>query len=283
MTKKQVKALFKDCGDIESVRMRSIPIDSPGLPKKASIAMGKISTTRETCNAYVVFADSESAEKALKLNGEQVRGHHIRVDMAESKRKDFNPRLSVFVGNLSFSAEEEAVRRFFAQCGKVEGVRLIRDKETSMGKGFGYVAYTDVDGVQAAVKMHGQKFQGRELRVFRAAKREKAARMDKERKERAAAKGLKKSPQGQPLPRQGGKQVEGKPSGGARRLEEKGSREKAHQGFKANAKSVPKFKTKDKVKGKLGKKKAKTAERMKKHKKQTHKLQKMVKKSKAQK
>lgn len=72
MTKKQVKALFKDCGEISSVRMRSIPIEGPALDKKASIVMGKIHPQRETCNAYVVFEDVEGALKAIKLNGTQV-------------------------------------------------------------------------------------------------------------------------------------------------------------------------------------------------------------------
>jgi len=148
-----------------------VPIEGPALDKKASIVSGKVHPTRETCNAYIVFAEAEGAQKALKLNGTQARGHHIRVDMAEGGNKQLNPRLSVFVGNLAFTAEEEAVRRYFGQCGKVASVRLIHDKATSLCKGFGYVLFNDTDGVQAAVKMHGTKFQGRPIRVFRASQR----------------------------------------------------------------------------------------------------------------
>ncbi len=52
------------------VRLRSIPIEDPGLPKKASIAMGKIHPNRETCNAYIVFKNVASVALALKKNGE---------------------------------------------------------------------------------------------------------------------------------------------------------------------------------------------------------------------
>jgi RNA recognition motif-containing protein len=191
-----------------------------------------------------------------------VRGHHIRVDLVEGSRKQFNTRLSIFVGNLAFSAEEEAVRRYFGQIGKVVNVRLIRDKQTSLGKGFGYVEFGDVDAVQAAVKLHGKKFQGRELRVFRAAKRDKVDKIQEKRLERTAGKPVAKKPQNPNM--QHGK-FKGRDKAGEKREKDKGT----HQGFKANPKSVPKFKVKGAMaaaggKGKLGKKKTKTQERLKK-------------------
>lgn len=36
---------------------------------------------------------------------------------------------------------ELALRQHFEDCGTVEGVRLIRDRDTGMGKGFGYVLF----------------------------------------------------------------------------------------------------------------------------------------------
>ena len=37
--------------------------------------------------------------------------------------------------------KEEKVRKLFAVCGDIDNVRLIRDKNTCMGKGFGYVLF----------------------------------------------------------------------------------------------------------------------------------------------
>lgn len=48
---------------------------------------------------------------------------------------------SLFVGNLAFNIDDEAVRNHFEEFGTVEGVRLIRDKATGVGKGFGYVLF----------------------------------------------------------------------------------------------------------------------------------------------
>src|SRR5262245_33857531 len=41
----------------------------------------------------------------------------------------------------SSDAEEEALRAHFDACGAIEYVRLVRDKETNVGKGIGYVKF----------------------------------------------------------------------------------------------------------------------------------------------
>jgi hypothetical protein len=45
----------------------------------------------------------------------------------------------LYVGNLPFTATDEAVRALFAQHGSVEKVSLITDRETGRPRGFGFV------------------------------------------------------------------------------------------------------------------------------------------------
>lgn len=62
-----------------------------------------------------------------------------------------NPKMSVFVGGLDYAAQEQDVRVFFEELVKAErgpratsyitGVRIVRDKDTQLGKGFGYVHF----------------------------------------------------------------------------------------------------------------------------------------------
>jgi RNA recognition motif-containing protein len=179
---KTIKAFFRDCGEVESVRLRSLPVENPVLPKKAAIAMGKINGKRETCNAYVVFKSKDSMAAALRKDGASFgdEGHRIRVDEAKPPGeggKSHNVRLSIFVGNVPFNAEEEALRNHFSKCGEITKVRLVRDSKTLVGKGFGYVTFTDCDAVSDAMALNGSKLLKRELRVTRCSKKPSPAQL----------------------------------------------------------------------------------------------------------
>lgn len=108
------------------------------------------------------------------LDGTQFEGRTLRVDHVAAPTNDHgntavrDPASTVFVGNLEFTANEEDLRVFFetlltAEMGPpsddskskeaeseehqrmphwVSSVRIIRDKDTQLGKGFGYVRFT---------------------------------------------------------------------------------------------------------------------------------------------
>jgi len=79
--------------------------------------------------------------------------------------------MSVFVGNLPFSASEEQVRELFAQYGGVESVRLITDRDTGRPRGFGFVEMDPDDAVAAIEALNGTELDGRALRVNEAQER----------------------------------------------------------------------------------------------------------------
>jgi hypothetical protein len=118
-----------------------------------------------------VFEDAASVPAALKLNGSELGGHHVRVDTVggSARTQKFNNRLSLFVGNLDYRVNEEALHAHFSAVGGegVVAVRCIRDKATSFGKGFAYVHFSTVDALSAAIKLDGKPFEGRPLRVSR--------------------------------------------------------------------------------------------------------------------
>ena len=169
-TKKQILRMFKTCGKVESVRLRSLHIKEGKLPKKVAVRRQKQLTEESTFNAYVVFSSEEEAEKSLKLNGTLLNGRHLRVDLVAKKEstKLKETHLSIFVGNLPFTADEEKLRSCFSDCGDVESVRIIRDAKTGIGKGFGFVSFSDKSGVMFAVKQNRKiELDGRKLRVFK--------------------------------------------------------------------------------------------------------------------
>jgi RNA recognition motif-containing protein len=71
----------------------------------------------------------------------------------------------IYVGNLPFSATEEAVRALFSQYGTVESVALINDRETGRPRGFGFVEMPKADAAKAIQSLNGQNMDGRPLKV----------------------------------------------------------------------------------------------------------------------
>ncbi|KAJ5121582.1 uncharacterized protein N7515_009543 [Penicillium bovifimosum] len=74
------------------------------------------------------------------------------------------PPYTCHVGNLSFEATEADISELFAGCG-VTNVRIVDDKLTKAPKGFGYVEFETVEGLQKALDLSGSTLQGRSIRT----------------------------------------------------------------------------------------------------------------------
>jgi len=163
-TKKSLKRFFKQYGDIENLRLRSAAPADPKIPKKGVIAMKDFHDSCHTINAYIVYKELKSAKEALQANGQVFDGLTLRVD-SSTKPKEHNHDCSIFVGNLPFDIEEEVLRRHFVDCGKIVNIRLIKDKRTRIGKGFGYVLFENKEEVDFALQLNGRELSGRKLRI----------------------------------------------------------------------------------------------------------------------
>ena len=72
----------------------------------------------------------------------------------------------IYVGNLPFSADENAVRTLFAAHGTVDSVALINDRETGRPRGFGFVEMTsNSEAARAIQNLNGHQMDGRALKV----------------------------------------------------------------------------------------------------------------------
>jgi RNA recognition motif-containing protein len=210
--RRKLEALFRPFGKIISSRFRSIAPAKPNIPPGAALAGRLWHPARRTCNAFLVFQEPVAVERALTLNGTALdlddgTQVHLRVDrcrlaprkvrerllengtdICELKRSSLvgatdeaNTRLaeahwdhqhSIFLGNVPFDANEEEIRRLFADCGPVTNVRLVRDAQTSMGKGFAYVTFAPEANMDLALGRHeAVLLRGRYLRVQRSSAR----------------------------------------------------------------------------------------------------------------
>ncbi|NXP17630.1 RBM34 protein, partial [Scytalopus superciliaris] len=170
-----LKSLFKKYGQIQSIRFRSLIPAEDTISKKVAAIKHKVHPNVKFVNAYVVFKEECDAQKALKENGTEIAsGFHIRVDTASNASSHDNKR-SVFLGNLPYDILDDAVREHFHVCGDVVGVRVVRDRKTGLGKGFGYVLFENTDAVHLALKLNNSVLMGRKVRVQRIGQKRKKA------------------------------------------------------------------------------------------------------------
>lgn len=80
--------------------------------------------------------------------------------------------ISIYVGNLPYSATEDEVRELFGEYGDVKRVYLPTDRETGRPRGFGFVEMDDDVARSAIDGLQGARLDGRTLTINEARPRE---------------------------------------------------------------------------------------------------------------
>ncbi|XP_054710577.1 RNA-binding protein 34-like isoform X2 [Uloborus diversus] len=164
--KKELLKMFNPFGSIQSMRLRGAIPRKETISKKVAGKTGKYHEAIHSIKAYIVFEEQKSAKKALVLNGSLLNGRHIVVDAAaNSTEKSYEDKRSIFIGNLPYDVDDEAVWTAFDNCGKIDRVRIIRDCVTGVGKGFGYVSFSSTQAKENALSLEGVQISGRTIRI----------------------------------------------------------------------------------------------------------------------
>ena len=71
----------------------------------------------------------------------------------------------LYVGNLSFQTTEISITETFTQCGTVESVNIITDRDSGRSKGFGFVVMDEEGADKAIATLNGSQLDGRPLTV----------------------------------------------------------------------------------------------------------------------
>lgn len=74
--------------------------------------------------------------------------------------------MKVYVGNLPWSIEDEALKELFAPFGEIEESTIIKDKFSHRSKGFGFITFKDDAAAKKAIaEMNEKEIEGRKLVV----------------------------------------------------------------------------------------------------------------------
>lgn len=179
--KKVLQKAFRDCGEIESIRIRNQVLEAETDKKRGRavrILRGDIKKDAHlSAAAYILFKKASDVQSAFTKTGLVICNRHIFVSGVDDESKAFPPQTSAFLGNLSYETSEEDVWTFFAENGvaDVRRVRIVRDKETGSGKGFGYVEFAKSESVSKAIAIRGNPLHGRDVRICHVTKDKKIA------------------------------------------------------------------------------------------------------------
>ena len=82
--------------------------------------------------------------------------------------------MNIYVGNLSYSTQDDDLNEAFAQYGEVQEARVIQDRESGRSRGFGFVEMTNDEEARKAIEaLNGADLQGRKITVNEARPKER--------------------------------------------------------------------------------------------------------------
>lgn len=134
------------------------------------------------------YIDDELAALEKQVHGfhedHTVRQMHEAASTQEGARQAAQPaqqggsaptgsegtKASVFVANMDPACLETDLRLFFADCGAISRVTILKDHITKQPKGSAYVEFESEESINAALLLNNQQCRGRPLKI--AAKRE---------------------------------------------------------------------------------------------------------------
>lgn len=112
-----------------------------------------------------MFDTDEAAIGAQEASGKVFRNAHIRVMMADGKKKYFDGKRTVFVGNLTYAVTDDDLYEVFQSCGEIKYVRTLRNP---LGcKGTAYVCFKNPESVGLALELNQTMMNDRPIRVER--------------------------------------------------------------------------------------------------------------------
>lgn len=89
----------------------------------------------------------------------------VKTTNSTEESVETNDLTTLYIGNLNYKVNENAIKAYFEQYGYVDSVRLMKDRKTGRRKGFGFVE-VEADAADKMIsKLNDSVFEERTLRV----------------------------------------------------------------------------------------------------------------------
>ena len=131
-------------------------------------------TNEHLTYGFVEFKNEEDADYAINImHMIKLFGKPIHVNKASQDKKTQEVGANLFVGNLNEDFDEKALRDVFSAFGIVLSTKIMRDPETGVSKGYGFVSYDNFESADQAINtMSGQYLGGNPVDVSYAYKKD---------------------------------------------------------------------------------------------------------------
>ncbi|XP_078440188.1 RNA-binding (RRM/RBD/RNP motifs) family protein [Wolffia australiana] len=155
-TAPEMRELFGQCGTVADVEI---------IKQKGGRGKGF---------AFITMSTSEEAQALIeKFDSYELQERIIRVEFAKSMKKPPRPanatvesRHKIYVSNLSWKVRSNNLKEFFAGSSSPVSARVVFDTPTGKAAGYGFVAFSTEEEMQAAISaLDGKELMGRPVRL----------------------------------------------------------------------------------------------------------------------
>ncbi|CAF0927736.1 unnamed protein product [Brachionus calyciflorus] len=122
--------------------------------------------------AFIEFAETQAAAAALSaMNKRSCLGKEMKVNWATTSgahqtKVDSSKHYHIFVGDLAPDIDQQTLRDAFSPFGEISDVKIMKDPQTLVHKGYGFVSFVNkVDAEAAIAQMNGQWLGPRKIRT----------------------------------------------------------------------------------------------------------------------
>ncbi len=107
---------------------------------------------------FVELRSAEDADYAVKImNQIKLYSKPLKVNKSTDDKRSLDVGANLFIGNLALEVDEKMLSDTFGAFGMVIDVKVGRDPETGMAKGYGFVNFDGFEASDAAIEtMNGQ-------------------------------------------------------------------------------------------------------------------------------